>query len=524
MRNGNIKAGPHRLTAGLALAAALVLALALASVASANGVALVKGDVLAATGSAQVKNFSPTGVLQDTLTDNTGAEFTTGMCFDSKANLYVTDFETTMSKYDSGGNLLVSPFGEGFASGHPESCTIDAKDHIYVGGPFGASIEELNTSGTLLETFAVEGAGGTGGTDWIDIAADQCTIFYASEGGEIKRYNVCTHEQLSNFASGLPAPCFALRIRPNKEVLVACASEVLRLNTSGEVVQTYTFPGQSFLFAMNLDPDNETFWTGDINNGQIWRANIATGKVVTEFNSAPSTSLAGLAVVGEIEIAHPTIILSPTTAENEVGTTHTVTATVTEEGAPAAGVEVTFTVTGANPQTGKATTNANGEASFTYKGETAGTDHIVASFVDKESETKTSNEVTKIWTEPVVKACTHAEGTVRVTINHERQTAGNNVSTNLKAKPQRFVFTWENGAEKAKLVKLTSASCEEIAPGRDKFVGEGTASLNGEPGYRIRFAISTLGNGGNEVAMQLFKGTERVASFKITAISKEVFS
>jgi hypothetical protein len=63
-----------------------------------------------------------------------------------------------------------------------------------------------------------------------------------------------------------------------------------------------------------------------------------------------------------------------------------------------------------------------------------------------------------------------------------------------------------------------------VAPGRKKFSGEGTASLNGVPGYTISFAISTLGNGGNEVAMTLFKGTEKVASYKITAISKEEFS
>jgi hypothetical protein len=523
MRQRNTAAPPRRIVAVLTFAVAMAAAMMFgASLASANGVALVKGDVLAGTGSAQVKNFSPTGTLQDTLTDNSGASFTTGMCFDSEANLYVTDFGTTMSKYDTGGNLVTSPFGTGFAPGHPESCTVNAKDDIYVGGPGSPSIEKLNASGELLKTFSVESGGRTDGTDWVDLAADQCTIYYTGEGSEIKRYNVCTEEQESNFASGLPEPCFALRIRPNGEVLVACESEVVRLNTKGEVTQTYTPPGLSALFALNLDPDGTTFWTGDIGNGQIWRINVETGAVITEFNSSASTQLAGLAVVGEITVAKPAITLTPKTAENVVGTTHTVTATVTENGEPVSGTEVKFTVTGANPTTGSATTNASGEASFTYKGESTGTDHIVASFVDKKGDTETSNEVTKIWTGETTEGCTTVEGQVRVTINHERQTSGNNLSTNLKRKPQRFVFTWENGAEKVKLLKLTSATCETLAPGRHKFSGEGTASLDGVPGYTVKFAISVTNKGANEVVMMLFLAKEKVASFKITAISGEV--
>jgi outer membrane protein assembly factor BamB len=92
------------------------------------------------------------------------------------------------------------------------------------------------------------------------------------------------------------------------------------------------------------------------------------------------------------------ITLAPETAENPVGTTHTVTATVTEEGSHRQGATVTFTVTGANPQTGSGSTNASGEATFTYKGENAGTDTIVASFEDKTGHKHESNSVTKIWT------------------------------------------------------------------------------------------------------------------------------
>jgi hypothetical protein len=396
------KRGKRRIVLTAAVAAmtlGLLVALIGASAASANGVALAKGDVLAGVGSAQVKNFSPSGTLQDTLTDTSGAAFTTGMCFDSSGNLYVTDFGTTMSKYDSGGNLLTSPFGSGYPSGHPESCTVDATNNIYVGGPGSPNIEKFDTSGSLLATFSVEGAPNTGGTDWVDLAADQCSLYYTGEGPVIKRFNVCKNEQEADFASGLPCNLAALRIRPNGEVMAACeSSEVLRFDTSGKIVQTYPIAGATFLFAMNLDPDGTTFWTGDIGSGEIYHVDIATGTVINQFNSSPSTELAGLAVVGEIRAAASEITLAPLTAENAVGTTHTVTATVTEGGVAQQGVTVTFTVTGANPQTGTGTTNASGEATFTYTGKNAGTDTITASFVNKGGETRTSNQVTKKWT------------------------------------------------------------------------------------------------------------------------------
>jgi hypothetical protein len=305
--HGRAPVGTSVQPATTVLAAVVMIALTIGtSTARANGVPLKKGDVLAGIGSAQVKNFTSTGALQDTLMDNSQAGDTTGMCFDSSGNLYVTDFSTTMSKYDEGGNLVASPFGEGFPSGHPESCAVDASNHIFVGGPSSASIEELDTSGKLLATFVVEGAAQTGGTDWVDLAADQCTIYYTGEGPEIKRFNVCTNTQEPNFASGVGCNLAALRIRPSGEVIAACeTSNVLRFDSTGKLVETYTVPGAGFLFAMNLDPDGTTFWTGDINSGEIYRVDIATGTVINEFNSSPNTQLAGLAVVGEIRAAVP---------------------------------------------------------------------------------------------------------------------------------------------------------------------------------------------------------------------------
>lgn len=107
--------------------------------------------------------------------------------------------------------------------------------------------------------------------------------------------------------------------------------------------------------------------------------------------------------LGGAQVVIPTdVTLNPPTATNPVGTTHTVTATVSREGVPQADVLVTFTVSGANagatgvcvPATCR--TDANGQVSFTYTGTNAGNDTITASFVDAQGQTVTGT-AGKLW-------------------------------------------------------------------------------------------------------------------------------
>ena len=389
-------AGMRRVHRAMMVASVAVLvSLMGTSAAGANGVPLEKGDVLAGVGNGIIKHFNSSGTLLDEINNGRETTYVTGMCFDSKSNLYATDFDGGMSKFDESGNLLVSEFGEGFGA-DPESCAVDSADDVYVGQADGeAKVLKFDTSGKLLASYEMERE--DRGTDWIDLAADGCTIHYTSEGDEIKAFNVCTDEQLPPVATELPGPCYAHRILADGSELVACSSVVEHVNAAGEIIKTYEPGGTGSLFALNLDPDGITFWTGDLFSGEVWRINIATGDVVTTFNAGVFTALGGLTVVGEITQTSR-IELSPVSAENPVGTTHTVTATVTEGGKAAEGVSVTFTVTGANPQTGEGTTNSSGQATFTYEGKTAGTDEIVASFKDKGGETHESNQATKVWT------------------------------------------------------------------------------------------------------------------------------
>ncbi len=98
----------------------------------------------------------------------------------------------------------------------------------------------------------------------------------------------------------------------------------------------------------------------------------------------------------------PTIDLAPATDTNNTGTSHTVTATLTQSGNPVAGVAVTFSVTaGPNAgQTGQGTTNASGQATFTYTGSsTAGSDTIQACFLDQQ-EQQHCDTASKAWVVP----------------------------------------------------------------------------------------------------------------------------
>jgi hypothetical protein len=79
-------------------------------------------------------------------------------------------------------------------------------------------------------------------------------------------------------------------------------------------------------------------------------------------------------------LANPSIVLSPSMAAPNPaqGTTQILTASV-HFGTVPAGTPVTFAVTGANPTTGLANTNASGVANFSYVGVHEGIDNVTAS-------------------------------------------------------------------------------------------------------------------------------------------------
>jgi hypothetical protein len=101
----------------------------------------------------------------------------------------------------------------------------------------------------------------------------------------------------------------------------------------------------------------------------------------------------GIVVTSEIS-------LSPLTATNPVGGSHTVTATVLKAGTPESGKTVSFIVS-AGPNVGKTgtgVTDASGHATFTYTDTGgAGTDTITGTFTADSGATESAT-ATKVWT------------------------------------------------------------------------------------------------------------------------------
>ena len=255
------------------------------------------GDVFAAISDGKVNWYRPDGALVTTLDTGLGG-FTTGMAFDTDNNLYVTNFGAgTVSRFDSSGNFL-GTFGSSY-SASPESIVFDTQGNVYVGHADGdRDIRKFDKSGTLLAQYDVETE--DRGSDWIDLAADQCTMFYTSEGTHVKRFNVCTNAQLPDFASGLHGAAYALRILSDGSVLVADTVDIHLLNSSGTIIQTYDAPGEDSWFALNLDPDGTSFWSGNYDTGNFYRFDIATGAIrFGPVSTCGSGCLYGIAIFKE---------------------------------------------------------------------------------------------------------------------------------------------------------------------------------------------------------------------------------
>ena len=281
------------------------------------------GDVFAGIGNGRYNHFSPTGTLLETLDDTKDNFNTTGMCFDPAGNMYGTNLSAnSMSKFMNNGTL-VGLFGS--FNANPESCLIINGNTMFtsqVGGT--GDILKFNLAGTQLANYNVARS------DWIDLAADQCTMFYSDEGPTIHRFNVCTNVALPDFVTVGGANFYALRILTNGDVLVAAGPSVRRFNSAGtEILPAYTAAGETFFFALNTDPDGTHFWSGGILSNNIFKFNLTpVGAPVLSFSSQVATGggnqLAGLAIFGEQIVSNPT----PTPTPPQIGFTPTPTVNV----------------------------------------------------------------------------------------------------------------------------------------------------------------------------------------------------
>jgi hypothetical protein len=266
-----------------------------------QAIPFTQGDVFVSLRNGTVREYTPTGTLVQTLNTGYTGELT-GSTFDSLGNFYVTtgfaNPGNDVRKFDNNG-VLQGTFGSGYV-GNPESVLVDAAGNFYVGAADSDALKKFDSNGMPLATYSL--AREDRGIDWIDLAANQSTMYYTSEGNQVKRFDVATNTQLSDFSSA-GTQLFALRLLSSGGLLAANTSNIIRLNAAGAIVQTYLAGAGNFWFGLNLDPDGTSFWTAHYNSGRVVKVDIASGSILQDWSVGQGVS--GLSVFGEITDSQP---------------------------------------------------------------------------------------------------------------------------------------------------------------------------------------------------------------------------
>jgi YD repeat-containing protein len=271
---------------------------------SASAAAFATGDIFAAVNNGQVKHYNSSGTLIETLNTGQGG-FTTGMAFDGAGNLLVTNFSAgSITKFNNNG-VIVPPNPLASPGSSPESIAFDTSGKFYVGRA-GGSVQQYSASGSLIQTLST-----SGGSDWIDLAADQTTLFYNDESGLIRRINTATDTALPDFANNAlhgGTNSFALRILSDGDVLSAAGSQINEYDSAGTFLGSYDISGVDNFFALNLDPNGTSFWSGSFGNDTLYKFTIGDFGVDLSTQSLVASSggnLFGVAIAGEITAGGP---------------------------------------------------------------------------------------------------------------------------------------------------------------------------------------------------------------------------
>ena len=350
--------------------------------AAADTTVFAPGQVFASVGNSTVNVYDPTsGNLLDSLVDNTNEPYTVGTAFNSQGDLFVADdLNGDISEFGPDGTPLPT-----FATGlsNPISMAFDNQGNMYVGQQTTPYIAEFAPDGTRLTDIGPLQTE-LYGDDWIDLASDECTFYYTTEGTDILTYNKCTNTQGPNFnkvpfpstdpSTGLPVNAFEVKLLSDGDVLVADSNAVLLLDSNGNVIQTYpcsSLPncgGQ--LFAVSVDPSGTAFWTGDSASGDIYEINIATGALIQTIATHEGL-LYGLSVAGNLSVATPpqttttvpsTLSIQPVAGNFSTPTPVSAVLTNPDTSTPIVNEPVTFTLNGSATETCTADTDATGTA------------------------------------------------------------------------------------------------------------------------------------------------------------------
>ena len=309
--------------------------------------AFTQGEVLAGASGGMIFVYKPDGTLAQVLgSGNIGGNIG-GIAFDTTGNLYAANPTAniqsndvgTVERFGSNGSgpttFGTGPFGNGYDS-NPQSVVVAPTGRVYVAQSAGrGSLLRFPPAGGVAaaEFFPPTD---TGSMQWIELLDDNNTILYTTAGSIVKAFDVHDNIFLPDFAQNLPGPAaLGLRELADKSVLVADGDRIVRLNTSGAVIQTYQ-AGTGVYHSLNLDPDGVSFWTLEDVQGTMFRINITTGAIIKQFSTGVGDTLnafngfeGGLAVFGQPQSGGADMQVTMSAAPNPVVLNSNVTYTIT---------------------------------------------------------------------------------------------------------------------------------------------------------------------------------------------------
>jgi sugar lactone lactonase YvrE len=251
-----------------------------------------------------------------------------GLASDAGGNLYVANFAGLMSasagsvtRFAGADPASISSFGGGagpLGGQRPVSVVIDASGNRYVGaaGPLGVgggSLHRFDSTGAPTGSYALAPVNNSQGrgVDWIDLAADQQTIYYTSFDRHVYRYDLASGTMTASIFATLPdAGCgtgadacvaYEIKLLGDGGMLVADTNTIKRLDANGNVVQVYDDPAtaQDSFVSIALDPDGASFWTIDLATNEILRFDIGTGAASAMGSAGDMIFIGGIGVAGE---------------------------------------------------------------------------------------------------------------------------------------------------------------------------------------------------------------------------------
>ena len=350
-----------------------------------------------------------------------------GLAFDASNHLYVMEYpEGILYKFGTAGGAAnaTTRVNAVAIEGRPAGLTFSKDGRLYAARQFSADVVEISpTTGVVLRVVATDMSFATGiATDPLSgdlfVTSPTTNVIWRLSAFSTTTATKTTYQEVSDPDGITFGPDGTIYVASGGHARKIAGTNVSGAHTVTDIAEVPSIDG--IAVATSADTTKPPAIFGNRNDGKITKVDltkdpveltdIVTGGTRGDFSAVGpdgclyATQSQTVAKVtnadGTCSFAPTTVVpilrLTPATTTATVGTAVTLTATLTNVTA-GSGHLVTFTVTGANPKVGTATTDSSGKATFTYTGTHTGSDSVVATTSSGE-QVVTSNTGKVTWT------------------------------------------------------------------------------------------------------------------------------